>query len=347
MKTVKLSVPKPPRGGTLDVFKQSKHASLLSVPAPAPVPAPAESLDDSLDAFLAELSNADTSQRAAKAATTSSEELLEASEAGEGYVPHLDAAFDEDKDDVGEDGALVFDDDGNVIGVSRSTAESKAGIEIAPLPAIDHSAVNYAPFVRCFYAPVSEVAAMTARQIADARSELGISVIDGDGVAPVQSFMQLCLDATYPALISALAQAGFEAPTGIQSQALPALLSGRDVIGIAHTGSGKTLAYALPIIRHCVAQPSLQKHDGPIAVVLAPTRELSAQIAVEVRRFAKAVGLQVALLSGGSSQWEQTLALRAGAEIVVATPGRLIEHVKSKTTNLQRVTFLVIDEADR
>lgn len=125
------------------------------------------------------------------------------------------------------------------------------------------------------------------------------------------------------------------------------LLSGRDLVGLATTGSGKTVAYLVPLVAHCAAQPGLGPTDGPIGVVLVPTRELAAQVHAEARRLARALGLSAVLLAGGTSKWEQTKLLAAGAAIVVATPGRLLEHLRDRTTNLARVSFLVLDEADR
>jgi ATP-dependent RNA helicase DDX42 len=168
------------------------------------------------------------------------------------------------------------------------------------------------------------------------RRELALRVEGATPIpAPVRSFMHLNLD-DRPALLEALAKAGFEAPTAVQAQALPCLLSGRDVLGLAATGSGKTLAYLLPMLRHCAeqAQPAAGGGSdggrGPIGLVLAPTRELATQIYTEARRLAKSVGLRVVLLAGGASKYEQSKALAAGAEVVIATPGRLIEHVKDR-----------------
>lgn len=128
---------------------------------------------------------------------------------------------------------------------------------------------------------------------------------------------------------------------------MPAALSGRDIIGIAKTGSGKTAAFIWPMLIHIMDQRELQPGEGPIGLILAPTRELSQQIYNEARRFGKVYNIQVVCAYGGGSKWEQSKALEAGAEIVVATPGRIIDLVKIKATNLERVTFLVLDEADR
>lgn len=149
------------------------------------------------------------------------------------------------------------------------------------------------------------------------------------------------------ALMEMIRRAGYSEPSGIQRQAMPVALSGRDIIGIAKTGSGKTAAFLLPMIVHIMDQDELEKGDGPIGVVLAPTRELADQIYSEAKRFAKAYALRVAVVYGGASKQDQFKALRAGVEILVATPGRLIDMIKMKATNFRRTSFLVLDEADR
>lgn len=136
-------------------------------------------------------------------------------------------------------------------------------------------------------------------------------------------------------------------PTPIQSQAIPAALGGRDLIGIAKTGSGKTAAFVWPMLVHIMDQAALQPNDGPIALILAPTRELSLQIYNEAKKFGKVYNMNVVCCYGGGSKWEQSKALEQGAEIIVATPGRMIDMIKMKATNLQRVTYLVLDEADK
>merc|ERR1719210_2361700 len=115
--------------------------------------------------------------------------------------------------------------------------------------------------------------------------------------------------------------AGFTKPSAIQSQAWPMALSGRDVIGIAQTGSGKTLAFLLPGVVHLNAQPPLRSRDGPVGLVLAPTRELATQINEECARFS--AGLKVTCVYGGASKRDQLNQLRYGVHIVIATPGRL------------------------
>jgi ATP-dependent RNA helicase DDX5/DBP2 len=140
---------------------------------------------------------------------------------------------------------------------------------------------------------------------------------------------------------------GFSAPTAIQSQGWPMALSGRDVVGIAETGSGKTLTYCLPAIVHINAQPLLAPGDGPIVLVLAPTRELAVQIQQEVAKFGKSSRIRNTCVYGGVPKGPQVRDLARGVEVLIATPGRLIDMLESGKTNLRRVTYLVLDEADR
>ena len=140
---------------------------------------------------------------------------------------------------------------------------------------------------------------------------------------------------------------GFAAPTAIQSQGWPMALSGRDVVGIAETGSGKTLTYCLPGIVHINAQPLLAPGDGPIVLVLAPTRELAVQIQQEMTKFGKSSRIRNTCVYGGVPKGGQIRDLAKGVEVCIATPGRLIDMLESGKTNLRRVTYLVLDEADR
>jgi ATP-dependent RNA helicase DDX5/DBP2 len=124
-------------------------------------------------------------------------------------------------------------------------------------------------------------------------------------------------------------------------------LSGRDMVGIASTGSGKTLAYILPAIVHINAQAPVRRGDGPVALVLAPTRELAMQIHLEAQKFGKYAQIRSTCIYGGASKGPQTRELNAGVEICIATPGRLLDMLNENRTNLRRVTYLVMDEADR
>ncbi len=139
----------------------------------------------------------------------------------------------------------------------------------------------------------------------------------------------------------ALRENGFEAPFPIQQEAIPFILRGIDVIGQAHTGTGKTAAFALPILTKI-------KRRGPLqAVILAPTRELAVQVTAEFEKFARYTGIRIVSIYGGQSIGIQYSQLRKGVQIVVATPGRLIDHIKRRSISLKEVKFAVLDEADR
>jgi len=119
------------------------------------------------------------------------------------------------------------------------------------------------------------------------------------------------------------------------------------MVGIAQTGSGKTLSFLVPAVVHIVAQPELKHGDGPIALILAPTRELAVQIQEECLKFGSSTGVKSTCIYGGVPKHGQVRELRKGVEVVVATPGRMIDMLESGVTNCQRVTYLVLDEADR
>uniref|UniRef100_A0A672HWU9 RNA helicase n=1 Tax=Salarias fasciatus TaxID=181472 RepID=A0A672HWU9_SALFA len=136
-------------------------------------------------------------------------------------------------------------------------------------------------------------------------------------------------------------------PTPIQAQGWPVALSGQDMVGIAQTGSGKTLAYLLPAIVHIQHQPFLEHGDGPICLVLAPTRELAQQVQQVAAEYGRASRLKSTCIYGGAPKGPQIRDLERGVEICIATPGRLIDFLECGKTNLRRCTYLVLDEADR
>lgn len=185
---------------------------------------------------------------------------------------------------------------------------------------------------------------MSQQDVDDYRKSLAIRVSGFDVPKPIKVFKD-CAFST--ALMKAITKQGYEKPTAIQCQALPVGLSGRDIIGIAKTGSGKTAAFVLPMIVHIMDQPELTKEEGPIGVICAPTRELAHQIFLEAKKFAKLNGIRVAAVYGGMSKLDQFKELKAGCEIVVATPGRLIDLLKMKALTMMKATYLVLDEADR
>jgi ATP-dependent RNA helicase RhlE len=148
----------------------------------------------------------------------------------------------------------------------------------------------------------------------------------------------------------AVAELGYREPTPIQAQAIPVVMTGKDVMGAAQTGTGKTAGFALPIIHRLLplASSSASPARHPVrALMLAPTRELADQIYQNVAAYAKHTPLRCAVVFGGVDMKPQTVALRNGCELLVATPGRLLDHVEQRTTNLSQVQILVLDEADR
>jgi len=153
-----------------------------------------------------------------------------------------------------------------------------------------------------------------------------------------------------PRIVGAVKGMGYSTPTPIQSKAIPIVLAGRDVMGAAQTGTGKTAGFALPIIHRLLPQASSSMSPArhPVrALILAPTRELAEQVAENVKMYIAGTPLRCATVYGGVDMEPQTQALRAGVEIVVATPGRLLDHLGSKNTSLSQVQVVVLDEADR
>ena len=153
-----------------------------------------------------------------------------------------------------------------------------------------------------------------------------------------------------PPVLQALTEQGYVHPTPIQAQAIPVVLQGRDVMGAAQTGTGKTASFSLPIIQLLLAQANTSASPArhPVrALILTPTRELADQVADNVKAYLRHTPLRAAVVFGGVDMAPQTAALRAGVEIVIATPGRLLDHIQQKTLNLSQTEIFVMDEADR
>src|SRR5436190_1379034 len=150
-----------------------------------------------------------------------------------------------------------------------------------------------------------------------------------------------------PKILQAIDDAGYTEPTPIQVAAIPHILAGHDVIGIAQTGTGKTAAFVWPILMKLLESKQNGQKSGTRALVVAPTRELVVQIEENVRAYAKHVPLRMATVFGGVSERPQIEALRSGVDLVVATPGRLIDLMGQRAANLSGIEFLVLDEADR
>jgi len=219
------------------------------------------------------------------------------------------------------------------------------GERLAP---VDHSTIEYESFRKNLYREVREISKMTDEEVKAYRKEFDSIKVRGKEIPkPIKTWSQSGLTER---LIEVMRKAGFDKPLPIQAQALPVIMSGRDCIGIAKTGSGKTLAFVLPMLRHIKDQRPVQSGDGPIGLIMAPTRELVQQIGKEIKRFTKFLDLTCVCVYGGSGVANQINELKRSCEIVVCTPGRMIDLLvtsNGKITNLRRVTFLVLDEADR
>jgi len=199
-------------------------------------------------------------------------------------------------------------------------------------------------FEKNFYYEHPTVQQMSEQTVNEFRRENEISIEGRSAPKPVRTFEE----ASFPDyVVKELLEAGYKKPTAIQSQGWPVALNGKDMVGLAETGSGKTAAFVLPSIVHINAQPVLQPGDGPIALIIAPTRELAIQIQNECNKFGHTSNIKSTCVYGGVPKGPQCRDLRRGVEIVIATPGRLIDMLEQRVTNLRRVTYLVMDEADR
>ncbi|KAH9290700.1 hypothetical protein KI387_034817, partial [Taxus chinensis] len=225
---------------------------------------------------------------------------------------------------------------------SRDSERSRGELDTVDLPKEDFD--NLIPFEKNFYVERPSIAALTDQEVSVYRRRRDITVEGRDVPKPLRYFQE----ASFPDyVLKEIERAGFSEPTAIQAQGWPMALKGRDLVGIAETGSGKTLAYLLPGIVHVNAQPYLAPGDGPIVLVLAPTRELAVQIQQEAMKFGTSSKIKSTCIYGGAPKGPQIRDLQRGVEIVIATPGRLIDMLEARHTNLRRVTYLVLDEADR
>tara|TARA_B110000977_G_scaffold185053_1_gene249485 strand:+ start:29058 stop:32429 length:3372 start_codon:yes stop_codon:yes gene_type:complete len=268
-------------------------------------------------------------------------------------VPIVRRFFDADSDS-GDDSDSSDNNSGNY---PDSSSDSDAAwtkkqtsklSKAEKLGVTDHSVMEYSPFRKNFYIESFEIARMSEDEVTELRTSLeGVRCKGKNVPRPIKTWAQCGLSNRVSELIR---RSGFDKPTPIQSQALPVIMSGRDCVGVAKTGSGKTLAYILPMLRHCKDQPALKNGDGPIAMLIGPTRELVTQIGKDCKKFGRAGGLVSVSVYGGSGVAQQIGELKRGCEIVVCTPGRMIDVLTTsggRVTNLRRVTYLVLDEADR
>lgn len=301
---------------------------------PATAPAPTMDVDeeeeevDPLDAFMAELEAAGSTRNAdprpvKRLNTTKSFEP-------EAYFSDDDYGYEADNADPSS--------------ILAMAAKKKK----KDIPTVDYSKLDLKPIRKDFWVEPQELSQMTEEEAAELRMELdGIKVSGKNVPKPVQKWSQCGL--TRP-ILDAIEGLGYEKPTPIQMQALPVIMSGRDVIGVAKTGSGKTMAFVLPMLRHIKDQDPVSGDDGPIALIMTPTRELCTQIYSDLLPFTKVLKLRAVAAYGGNAIKDQIAELKRGAEIIVATPGRMIDLLAAnsgRVTNLKRVTYIVLDEADR
>ncbi|KAB5580605.1 P-loop containing nucleoside triphosphate hydrolase protein [Coniochaeta sp. 2T2.1] len=297
-----------------------------TVPEPEPEPEKMEVDEeevDPLDAFMAGL---DDSAPASKPKSSA-----------EKPVQEPETYFDEDDFGFEADGA----DPTAILAMAKNRKKKD-------IPTIDYSKIKLNPIRKDFWVEPYELSQLTEEEANDLRLELdGIKVSGKNVPKPVQKWSHCGL--TRP-ILDTIEKLGYDKPTPIQMQALPIIMSGRDVVGVAKTGSGKTMAFLLPMFRHIKDQEPVRDTDGPIALIMTPTRELAVQIHRDCKPFLKILGLRAVAAYGGAPIKDQIAELKRGAEIVVATPGRMIDLLaanQGRVTNLKRASFLVLDEADR
>ncbi|KAL6482572.1 hypothetical protein MHYP_G00074440 [Metynnis hypsauchen] len=189
---------------------------------------------------------------------------------------------------------------------------------------------------------------MTDRDWRIFREDYSITTKGGKIPNPIRNWKEFDLP---PHILEVIDKCGYKEPTPIQRQAIPIGLQNRDIIGVAETGSGKTAAFLIPLLVWITTLPKIDRIEdsdqGPYAVILAPTRELAQQIEEETIKFGKPLGIRTVAVIGGISREDQGFRLRMGCEIVIATPGRLIDVLENRYLVLGRCTYVVLDEADR
>ncbi|KAG0207678.1 pre-mRNA processing RNA-helicase [Mortierella sp. NVP41] len=294
---------------------------------------------DPLDAFMVDVT-AEVQQLEKKEAKRDDKlrKAQEELETEDNSAPRPAIQDDEDPEDLAESS-----EEEDILAMAAKRIKKK------DIPSVDHSKMHYEYFRKDFYLEPPEMADMTPEEVHGMRLELdGIKIRGADCPKPIRKWTQAGLPPGCMQVIKD--KLSYAAPTSIQSQAIPAIMSGRDVIAVAKTGSGKTIAFILPMLRHIKDQRPLESMEGPIAIIMTPTRELAVQIHKECKNFLKVLNLRAVCAYGGSPIKDQIAELKRGAEIVVCTPGRLIDLLcanSGRVTNLRRTTFLVLDEADR
>lgn len=189
---------------------------------------------------------------------------------------------------------------------------------------------------------------MTERDWRIFREDYNITIKGGKIPNPIRNW---CESGFPKEILEIIEKVGYKEPTPIQRQAITIGLQNRDIIGVAETGSGKTLAFLIPLLTWIQTLPKQERQEnidqGPYAIILAPTRELAQQIEEETKKFGTPLGIRTVVVVGGLSREDQGFQLRLGCEIVIATPGRLIDVLENRYLVLNQCTYIVMDEADR
>lgn len=207
-------------------------------------------------------------------------------------------------------------------------------------------------FEKKFYNEANNLTSRNPQLLNDFLKVNNVSVAGAEFIKPILEFKDADLPNNF---VDKFYEKSFKKPTPIQSMCWPTLLSGNDLVGVAQTGSGKTLGFIIPILVHIqnnkqyMQEMSRNRDDapGPVALVLAPTRELAIQIQQVAEEYERSSGIKNICIYGGASKGGQASQIRRGAEIYIATPGRLLDFLKEGTISLNRCTYLVLDEADR
>lgn len=193
-----------------------------------------------------------------------------------------------------------------------------------------------------------DVQEMTERDWRIFREDYNITIKGGKIPDPIRNWKESGIQKE---LLDIIDKVGYKEPTPIQRQAIPIGMQNRDIIGVAETGSGKTLAFLIPLLSWIQSLPKIERTEdadqGPYAIILAPTRELAQQIEEETVKFGQPLGIRTVVVVGGLSREEQGFRMRMGCEIVIATPGRLIDVLENRYLVLNQCTYIVLDEADR
>ncbi|CAO3702697.1 unnamed protein product [Rhizopus stolonifer] len=253
---------------------------------------PSKDEDDPLDAFMADMSEQ------AKSKKWNPRDDIEEEDELESYMRHMKekgvtvGANNQPMPDLDENANSddeVYAAAAAIDRLEQHDDEPPVKKEIEPLARLDHQTISYLPIEKNFYTEHEDMAALDHGRVQAILKEMGVRVSGTQVPKPCISFAHFGFDED---LMNTIIKAGYTEPSAIQRQAIPTALSGRDIIGIAKTGSGKTAAFVLPMLVHIMDQAELVKGDGPIGLVLAPTRELAVQIYQETRKFAKAYGLK-------------------------------------------------------